>query len=249
MDTKDIQFYKNRRLSVRPSDTEIRVVSEIDAFRRAAKTLPTSEDTVLEIGCSTGTTTQILTKTGAQVVAVDKSAELIQKLRQDFPHFASFVAQVDARNIPALVELIPNPTLIFIDIGGNVHLDNVALQLRLCLQAFQPRLIVVRSFELAILVSMVSEVEPPKLSGLSNRVPGEDVLSNLLLLSRSTNMHSRLFAVRNLSKHDTESARRRLQELASDPHHKIRKTARRACQALAISLSDEEKTPMADVFD
>lgn len=249
MDTKDIQFYKNRRMSVRASDTEIRVVSEIDTFRRAAKTLPTSEDTVLEIGCSTGATTQILTKTGAQVVAVDKSAELIQQLRQNFPHFKRFVAQVDALNIPALVELIPNPTLIFIDIGGNAHLDTVALQLRLCLQAFQPRLIVVRSFELAILVSMISEAEPPTFSGSGNRGSGEDVLSNLLLLSRSNRVHNRLFAVRNLSKHHTESARRRLQELASDPHHKIRKTARRACQVLAIRLSDDEKTPTADILD
>ena len=194
MENKSMQFYKNGRMNVRPADVEIIVVSasdhktkslvnEVNTFRRLASTLPTPKDTVLEIGCSTGAATQALVATGARVVAVDRCTQSIRKLQDDMRGYENaVVAHVDGRNIPALAALMPNPTVIFIDIGGDAHLDNVALQLRLCLRAFHPRLLVVRSFELATLASLISEVETPQISSLrpvGGRVLGRDPLSNL----------------------------------------------------------------------
>ena len=187
-------FDKNGRINIRPSDVEIIVVSASDTFRRLARALPTPKDAVLEIGCCTGATTQALVATGARVVVVDRSAQSIRKLQDDMRGYENaVVAHIDGRNIPALAALLPDPTAIFIDIGGDAHLDNVALQLRLCLRAFHPRLLVVRSFELATLASLISEVEMPQISGLrpvGGRVLGRDSLSNLLDLSCSTSVDS-----------------------------------------------------------
>ena len=230
----NVKFCKNGRMNVQPSDVEIIAISAKDSFRRMARTLPTPQDTVLEIGCSTGAATQALAATGARVVAVDKSAQFVRKLEEDMRGFKNaVVACVDGRNIPALAALVPSPTVIFIDIGGDAHLDNVALQLRLCLRAFQPRLIVVRSFELATLASLIGEVEPPQISGLrpvEDRVLGRDLLSNLLDLSSSTSTDTRCFAARRLGKFNTTPARDRLHEMISDPHPSVRRAAQRAYQ-------------------
>ncbi len=151
------------------------------------------------------------------------------------------VACVDGRNIPALATLMSSPTIIFIDIGGDAHLDNVALQLRLCLRAFQPHLIVVRSFELATLASLIGEVETPHISGLRpEEDSGRDQLSNLLDLSHSTSTDTRRFAARRLSGLSAARARDRLHEMTSDPHPGVRKTAQRACKTLAADISDED---------
>lgn len=242
-DSLERRFDKNSRANIRPSDVEIIVVSASDTFRRLARTLPTPEDAVLEIGCCTGATTQALAATGAQVVAVDRSAQFIQKLQEDMRGYENaVVARIDGRNIPALVALLPDPTVIFIDIGGDARLDNVALQLRLCLRAFHPRLIVVRSSELATLASLISEAETPRTSGLrpvGDRVFGRDHLSNLLDLSCSTSVDSRVFAVRHLSKCSMPRAHDRLKEMVSDPHPRVRRAAERACQTLGINIGDE----------
>ena len=239
---ENAEFQKHGRMDVRPSDTEIVVVSSKDSFRRMAKTLPAPGDAVLEIGCSTGAATRNLIATGARVVAVDKSAELVGRLQEELrEHEDAVVACLDGRNIPGLAALMPSPTVIFIDIGGDANLDSVALQLRLCLRAFRPRAVVVRSFELATLASLIGEVEPPQLSGLdpAERPLGRDLLSNLLDLSCSTSTDTRCFAARRLGMLRTVRARDRLREMVADPHPKVRRAAERAYQALAAKLDDE----------
>ena len=142
------------------------------------------------------------------------------------------VACLDGRNIPALAALMPSPTVVFIDLGGDAHLDTIALQLRLCLRAFVPRLVVVRNFELATLASLIGQVEPPLLSGLlpAARPLGRDRLTNLLDLSASTSTDTRCFAARRLGTLPTALARDRLQEMLADPHPSVRRAAARACQ-------------------
>jgi SAM-dependent methyltransferase len=196
---------------------------------------------VLEIGCSTGETTRVLTETGAQVVAVDKSAEVIRELQEAMRGQVHVrVAAADGRDIPTLANLLPNPTLIFIDIGGDAHLDHVALQLRLCLRAFRPQHVVVRSFELAGLVSLIGEVETPPMSNLlasAERAFGRDPLSNLLELSYSSRADIRIFTARRLSRYDTPEVRDRLKVMISDPHPGVRRAARRAGKSLGIEYT------------
>lgn len=236
---ENAEFQKHGRMDVPLADTEIIVVSAKDSFRRMAKTLPTSEDAVLEIGCSTGAATRQLAATGACVVAVDKSPECVDALQEELRECQDVVvACLDGRNIPGLAGLMPSPTIIFIDIGGDAILDMVALQLRLCLRAFQPRLVVVRSFELATLASLIGQVEPPPLSGLHppEQPLGRDRLSNLLDLSCSTSTDTRCFAARRLGTLHSARACDRLREMMDDPHPKVRRAAERACEALAAEF-------------
>jgi precorrin-6B methylase 2 len=236
--TKDnVEFLQSGRMDVRLAEVEVVVVSAKDNYRHLAKTLTQPQDTVLEIGCSTGIATRTLALAVAQVVAVDKSVPFIGRLQEDMRDVKNAtIACVDGRNIPALVELMPDPTVIFIDIGGDAQLDNVALQLRLCLRAFKPRLVVVRSFELATLTSLISRVEPPKTSALlptGDGLVGRDVLSNLLELAHSTSVDTRCFAARRLGTFDMPSARECLSQMVDDPEPRVRQAAARAFRSEA----------------
>jgi SAM-dependent methyltransferase len=229
---------KERRLKVSAANTEIIVLSEITSYRRLAAERVTGADAVLEIGCSTGETTKVLAETGAQVVAVDKAANLVQVVQSDLQAQPNVrIAQEDGRNLVALAELLPAPTVIFIDIGGDARLDNVALQLRLCLRAFRPRLIVIRSFELAAVTALIGEIETPQAASLlfaEDREFGRDPLSNLLELADSSSVEARIFAARRLSQYDSPAVRERLSAMTADPHPRVREAAVRACQALGI---------------
>ncbi len=230
------EFQKHGRMDVQAADTEIIVLSNKDSFRNIARTLPTPEDVVLEIGCSTGEATRLLATTGARIIAVDKSPSCVRHLQQELrPHEHVVVACLDGRNIPGLADLVENPTIIFIDVGGDAQLDIVALQLRLILRAFRPRTIVVRSFELATLSCLVAQVEPPELSGLrpSERPLGHDMLGNLLDLSNSTSSDTRCFAAHRLGTIAEDDARHRLGEMLADPHPRVRRAAELATQKRA----------------
>jgi len=219
----------SRPLKVAAGQVGVQVVSSIDRYRQLARELPVESDRILEIGCSTGESTRLLAQRAAQVVAVDVSAELVARLQAEMADYPQVqVAQVDGRNTPQLVALLPDPTLVFVDIGGTAPLDNVALQLRLCLKAFAPRLIAVRSFELATFAGLLTLVEPPETPALSAQDtsdPQAHTLQNLLDLSYSSNTDSRVFAVHRLRDLGTEEARQRLQELADDPHRRVRRAA------------------------
>jgi precorrin-6B methylase 2 len=165
------------------------VVSSVERYRRLARELPSRHDAVLEIGCSTGATTRLLARTAGRVLAVDVSAELAERVRVALAPIESVsVTQLDARNTADLAARMPEPDLIFIDIGGNAQLDNVALQVRQCLRTFSPRQLVVRSAELAALCTRIAEVEPCDAPGLrrqTGRNGPRRALGSLLDLSRS----------------------------------------------------------------
>lgn len=222
----------NRPLKMVPGTVEVQVVSSIDRYRQLARELPVETDRILEVGCSTGESTRLLAQRAARVVAVDVSAELVDRLQAEMAGCSKVqVARIDGRNTPQLVALLPDPTLIFVDIGGTAHLDNVALQLRLCLKAFAPRLIAVRSFELATFAGLLTLVEPPEVPALSPQDtsdPQAHTLQHLLDLSHCSNTDSRVYAVHRLRDLDAEEARQRLQELADDPHRRVRRAAQLA---------------------
>ena len=138
---------------------------------------------------------------------------------------------------------MPQPSVILIDIGGNARLDNVALQLRLCLRAFRPRLILIRSSELAQVVSLIGQIETPEASipTIQNMGSGgRDHLDNLLDLSSSSSVDCRVFAAQQLWKYDDPIAVNRLQALLSDHKPSVRRAAKRA-----LSVRKNRETPSA----
>jgi len=137
-------------MACQTQEPEIIVVSSVEDYRRLARDRVAGEDAVLEIGCSTGKATAVLARTGARVVAIDNGRAMVAKARAALAGARNVeIVRGDARDVAALKDLLPEPDVIFLDIGGRALLDNVAGMLRQCLLAFRPRLIVVRSHELA----------------------------------------------------------------------------------------------------
>ena len=233
-------------MPARDSELELIIVSDVEHYRLLAQEKVLDRDLVLEIGCSTGQTTSVLASQAARVVAVDCSAEILDKAQA---HLAGCdnveLARVDARDLAGLTELAPAPDAIFLDIGGIALLDNVAGRLRQCLRMFQPRVIVVRSHELAELVSLVSEVHPPDEPSL--RPPRQDgrerALEALLDLSRSSVVNSRMFAVRKLGHLDAPAAAERLAEMANDPSRRVRRAVERCGRPISNGLRDCDERP------
>lgn len=212
--------------------TRISVVSSVRRFRHLARDLTRPTDSVLEIGCSTGETTSVLAAIAARVVAVDISPELVERTRAAMASCANVeVHKVDARNVPNLYRLIAKPDLIFIDVGGCAQVDNAAFVLRQCLQAFAPRVFVVRNTELAAILSLVERVEIPlkedwPFTPMSTGDEDQMRLENLLAVSRSVHSDSRAFAAKRLRYYPTNAAARaRLREMTHDPQSRIRRLA------------------------
>src|SRR3984893_15967469 len=59
---------------------------------------PTSGERILDIGCGTGHLTAQIAESGAQVVGVDRSPEMIAAAQKAYPNLQFEVA--DARNLP-----------------------------------------------------------------------------------------------------------------------------------------------------
>ncbi len=208
-------------------NANIMVISACDTYRKLAKEIPNKNDTVLEIGCSSGKTTKELAKSACQVVAIDNSYSFIEQSQQDYADLDNVrFIYLDARDILATKELLPNPSIIFMDTGGDMHLGNVCSILRLYLLHFQPRIFVLRNFELAILYNMISKTElPPEDQRVKNIIQSKaPQVQHLLDLSHSHIINDRIFAVRKLRAFvDNELVKTRLIELLNDPNLKIRK--------------------------
>jgi SAM-dependent methyltransferase len=210
---------------------EIRVVASIERFRRLAGDLPASQDTVLEIGCSTGETTRILAQRCARVVAVDVGEAVMTQAQSSIAACPNVtLVQMDGRDGTTLGSLLSAPDLIFLDIGGKALLGNVASLLRVCLRTFAPRTIVVRSLELAAVLGLVTEIEPPDEPDVFRPLPSgglRSALPDLLDLSRSYVATDRIFAARKLRQLAIPEAQARLQEMADDPDRRVRQIASR----------------------
>lgn len=207
------------------------VVSSALAYRRLAGARPRPGDHVLEIGCSTGLATEALAATGAHVLAVDISGEMVERTRARCASRPNVgVAQLNVADAAQLATLRPVPDVVFVDVGGNATLVNVAVVVQACLDACRPRLLVVRSRELAGLASRIVEVEDPEANPLLRRAPVDRIgraVPELVELSRSADADDRAFAARRLLRIVDASARLRLGELVADPDRRVRRIARR----------------------
>lgn len=227
--------------------TEIVVVASTESYRNLAGELPNADDAVLEIGCSTGLTTRMLAQYSGHVVAVDVAAHFVDQVQTELAGMANVTAvHVDGRDLPALVELLPFPDLIFVDIGGDAQLDNVVFQVRQCLLTFTPRTLVVKSVELGALCSLITSFEAPDQPRLRPR-PSESrakhLLTNLLDLSRSSNSSNRAFAARKLRTLNLPEADRRLAEMVEDSDARVRRIVqlwRRGHPSASSSVVEEE---------
>jgi len=143
-----------------PRPRETHLVGHSGAFRRLCRKLPQRDEIALELGASHGVATQFLARKCAEVYAVEKSAEMAQRVRIATAHLPNVrVVEVDARE-PGLVRAhVPHADLVFIDIGGSTPVRQVMQTAWVHGEMYQPRVMVIRSVNLNAFVASLSSFE------------------------------------------------------------------------------------------
>lgn len=138
---------------------EIVVCSDTPRFRMLSRVVPESSEHVLEVGCSTGEATKILSKHSARVSALDVGAEMVEMTRAQFSEQEMEQVSVEVVDVRKEVWFLMycEETLskhgevhaAFVDVGGQSPIDQVAAALQAVLRyAKVRRVIVVKSVEL-----------------------------------------------------------------------------------------------------
>lgn len=212
---------------------QIIITSETPDFRQMARAHVRPNDVFLEIGCSFGECTKMLGEMGCRGVALDHGADAVAKARGLVVDYASIVvAQADARDLAHIHTLCPAPSVILLDVGGNEPVDKVTSLLRLILKTFQPRLIIVKSMELAELASLIQEFTLPNQPHLLVPFVGDDTPHQLLALSHSPVMNDRLFALQKLRHYiSQESVIERIATMCEDESPTVRRQANHAIKS------------------
>ena len=128
----------------------ILVTSDTIYYRQLATSQTTKEDKVLEIGCSTGKTSEILSKQASSYVGFDTSKTMVEETLVKIRSESSVCHQVDALKDPTLAQELAcqssEPSIVFMDIGGNRELVGVIRMLHWIMNSFSNvRLVVVKS--------------------------------------------------------------------------------------------------------
>lgn len=217
-------------MSTYPLQPKLTVVAESRDFRQQAGRLLEPEDLFLEIGCSFGECTKVLAEKGCRGIALDHSADAVALARKALVGYPDIsVIQMDARDMADIQRLCPHPSVILFDVGGNESLDKVISLLRLVLKSFRPRLILVRSMELAELASLIQAILLPDRPHLLAPFTDDDIPRPLLELSHSPVVKDRLYAIQRFRRViDHPDVTSRLEELCADESRTVRKQARHA---------------------
>ncbi|KAJ8608237.1 hypothetical protein CTAYLR_009476 [Chrysophaeum taylorii] len=152
---EDGSVYHARRGSLQRLYDGLVVVARTEAFRALAAQV-SREDAVLELGCSAGAATRLLVRRARTVVAVDKSKEMIRAAKDRAPG-ATFL-QMDVLRDDAWDA--SEADVVFLDLGGVGALDHSATLLKRLLGRRDPRLVVVKSRELAACLAAAFHGDP-----------------------------------------------------------------------------------------
>jgi len=123
------------------------ICGETGPYRRQCWAQPRPGDYVVEIGSSYGKATGIIAKQCTNVLGIDIARSLVGRLRKSFPQlrFECFNPLTERQR---LLDLARGCTILFVDIGGNRHLETVLELVTLAKKHLMPHLIVVKSKEL-----------------------------------------------------------------------------------------------------
>ena len=118
----------------------------VDEYRQTVNVLVKPTDSVLEIGCEMGTTSDILSRATQNLIATDISEDCLVKARDRYPHVR--FEQLDAFDIKSAMRLGAHFDKIYIDMSGlssyRALLDVIAL-ITMYASVFEPDAIIVKS--------------------------------------------------------------------------------------------------------
>lgn len=126
----------------------------VKEYRASVSEYVRPDDTVLEVGCEWGTTTDVIAQVTSDVIGTDISPECIDRARQMRPHLR-FEA-IDAFDMPALLALEKSFSKIYVDLSGfsgYAALLDVLSLLNMYTYTLQPEAIVVKSRSLKTFAS------------------------------------------------------------------------------------------------
>eukprot|EP00397_Hematodinium_sp_SG-2012_P042209 GEMP01046638.1.p1 GENE.GEMP01046638.1~~GEMP01046638.1.p1 ORF type:complete len:495 (+),score=114.33 GEMP01046638.1:63-1487(+) len=149
--TAHVRRQRIRGVASRPT---VLLCSKTCHYRQMAATQLWTDDVVLEIGCSTGECTEVLSFHAKDIVAVDvSSAQILECRQRDIPGPALVewlcMDAFSPEHWRKLIATRSSYSAVFIDIGGDRRGDAVFELIRLVLRDICPSFVAVKSEELA----------------------------------------------------------------------------------------------------
>ena len=129
--------------------SRIIITKGVKQYRQTIPYCVAKKDTVLEVGCAWGTTSELLNRYANHVVAIDKGASL-PSAKEAYPHI--HFEQIDGFDIARLKQLNLTFTKVYIDISGCREITDVIRIIRIYEAVFSPEIIVVKSSKLKYFV-------------------------------------------------------------------------------------------------
>ncbi len=121
------------------------ITQGVKQYRQTIPSSVSKNDTVLEVGCAWGTTSNILYQYAGYVVAIDKGASL-STAKRTYPHI--HFEQIDGFDIARIKGLNLDFTKIYIDISGCREITDIVKIIQIYDAVFSPEIIVVKSSNL-----------------------------------------------------------------------------------------------------
>lgn len=121
------------------------VTQNVSEYRATIPVCVHKDDTVLEIGCAEGITTQRLFRHCKEVIGIDKG-ESLPKARERYPWIR--FERIDGYDVDSILKLGKQFSKIYIDISGSRDPVDVLSMVRKHEAVFKPELIVVKSSRL-----------------------------------------------------------------------------------------------------
>lgn len=136
---------------------DIIVTTGVAQYRQTVPVHVNGNDTVLEVGCATGTTSVRIYQRAKYLVAVEKGP-MVENAKRLYPdiHFE----RIDAANVRAIVALGFRFNKIYLDISGSAPLRSLVPFIEMYEGAFHPELIVIKNDKLRSLIEHSVVWEP-----------------------------------------------------------------------------------------
>jgi protein-L-isoaspartate O-methyltransferase len=138
-----------RRSRRQERQTETYLTSHVGVYRAFAASLPTPDDTVVELGASTGSATVILARRARLVIAVEKTEKMYRTAASRLVCYPNVILlHADAWETGRILEQTGVVDVVFVDIGGSAAPWQTMELAQKYQRLFTPRILVLRNTKL-----------------------------------------------------------------------------------------------------
>jgi precorrin-6B methylase 2 len=143
-----------------PPDCSIYVCARASTYRRLAEQLPRADDVVVEVGAAGGATTRRLAQTAGRVIAIEKSASMVEEAREAVADLENVtVLHSDAHRLGPVLELVESADIVLIDVAGSAPPFHTAKLGETYRHHLRPRILVLRNTRLTEFARLLGYVE------------------------------------------------------------------------------------------